>query len=246
MEPISLPAVSPHILEGNKPLPEIDLQKNSGKHMAPPSPPVFHDAPIFSSYNHPFSTWSIDSAIVVIGDQSAGKSSVLKSLAGISLPRGDSFFKKVTSNKVSIGLGYICVRNRFGDEEALEKEAQLFETHHLLSEISRSMVGIPVLVKGLSRSRRDSFRTPLPRLLRPDPSETHSGHHYLNGQLHSACRISFFSAIATSTRPAQTTTANDDPIITSVVIPLQQGRVAGRLLGLMEVPAFDTFNQGWD
>ncbi|CAA0812172.1 Putative dynamin-related protein 4A [Striga hermonthica] len=52
----------------------------------------------------------------------------------------DGLFKMVTSNKVSIGLGYFCVRNRVGDEtyeEALEKEAQLFKTHHLLSGINR-------------------------------------------------------------------------------------------------------------
>ncbi|KAI3755867.1 hypothetical protein L1987_55676 [Smallanthus sonchifolius] len=44
--------------------------------------------------------------IVVVGDQSSGKSSVLESLAGISLPRGQGLLEKVTTNEVNIGLGY--------------------------------------------------------------------------------------------------------------------------------------------
>ncbi|KAD4178901.1 hypothetical protein E3N88_27492 [Mikania micrantha] len=62
----------------------------------------------------------------------------------------DGLLEKVTS--VNIGLGYVCVRNRINDEtyeEARIQETKLFETHHLLSMIDKSMVGIPVLANKL-------------------------------------------------------------------------------------------------
>ncbi|KAL8543638.1 hypothetical protein ACS0TY_004275 [Phlomoides rotata] len=58
----------------------------------------------------------------------------------------------VTADDVNIGLGYICVRNRIGDEsyeEARAEEKRLFENHPQLSKISKSMVGVPVLAQKL-------------------------------------------------------------------------------------------------
>ncbi|KAD4178899.1 hypothetical protein E3N88_27490 [Mikania micrantha] len=57
---------------------------------------------------------------------------------------GDDLLKKVTTNAVNIGLGYVCVRNKINDEtyeEARNKETALFETHPILSKIDKSMVG---------------------------------------------------------------------------------------------------------
>ncbi|KAI7727242.1 hypothetical protein M8C21_033370 [Ambrosia artemisiifolia] len=56
----------------------------------------------------------------------------------------------VTTNYM--GPDYVCVRNRVGEEtyeEARAKEGILFETHHLLSKIDKSMVGVPVVAKKL-------------------------------------------------------------------------------------------------
>ncbi|KAK4486459.1 hypothetical protein RD792_009139 [Penstemon davidsonii] len=64
----------------------------------------------------------------------------------------EGLLEKVTADDVNIGLGYVCVRNRIGDEsyqEARDEETRLFEEHHLLSRISKSMVGIPVLAQKL-------------------------------------------------------------------------------------------------
>ncbi|XP_071738936.1 dynamin-related protein 4C-like [Rutidosis leptorrhynchoides] len=64
----------------------------------------------------------------------------------------DGLLEKVTANDVNIGLGYICVRNRVGNEsyeEARVKEAKLFESHPLLRLVDKSMVGIPVLADKL-------------------------------------------------------------------------------------------------
>ncbi|KAL3818052.1 hypothetical protein ACJIZ3_003957 [Penstemon smallii] len=64
----------------------------------------------------------------------------------------EGLLEKVTADDVNIGLGYVCVRNRIGDEsyeEARAEETRLFERHHLLSRISKSMVGIPVLAERL-------------------------------------------------------------------------------------------------
>ncbi|KAI8546584.1 hypothetical protein RHMOL_Rhmol07G0130200 [Rhododendron molle] len=61
-------------------------------------------------------------------------------------------FEKVTADDVNIGLGYVCVRNRIGDEsyeEARVEVAGLFQTHPLLSKIDESMVGVPVLAQKL-------------------------------------------------------------------------------------------------
>ncbi|KAK2982465.1 hypothetical protein RJ640_026308 [Escallonia rubra] len=64
----------------------------------------------------------------------------------------EGLFEKVTSDDVNIGLGYVCVRNRIGEEsynEARKEEARLFEAHPLLAKIDKSMVGVPVLARRL-------------------------------------------------------------------------------------------------
>ncbi|CAG7898438.1 unnamed protein product [Brassica rapa] len=65
-------------------------------------------------------------------------------------PQG--LLKKVTADDVNIGLGYVCVRNRVGDEtyqEVREKEEELFKKHPFLSKIDKDIIGIPVLAKRL-------------------------------------------------------------------------------------------------
>ncbi|KAI4310873.1 hypothetical protein MLD38_035820 [Melastoma candidum] len=64
----------------------------------------------------------------------------------------EGLLEKVTADDVNIGLGYVCVRNRIGEEtydEARVEEHRLFKTHPLLSKIDESMVGIPVLARRL-------------------------------------------------------------------------------------------------
>ncbi|MFS7984780.1 putative dynamin central domain, dynamin GTPase effector, Dynamin superfamily [Helianthus anomalus] len=56
----------------------------------------------------------------------------------------------VTTNYM--GPDYVFVRNRLGDEtdeEARAKEASLFETHHLLSKIDKSLMGVRVVAQKL-------------------------------------------------------------------------------------------------
>ncbi|XP_010417985.1 PREDICTED: dynamin-related protein 4C-like [Camelina sativa] len=65
----------------------------------------------------------------------------------------EGLLQKVTADDVSIGLGYVCVRNRIGEEtyeEARREEELLFKTHPLLSMIDDEIVGIPVLAKKLT------------------------------------------------------------------------------------------------
>ncbi|XP_018438947.1 LOW QUALITY PROTEIN: dynamin-related protein 4C [Raphanus sativus] len=64
----------------------------------------------------------------------------------------DGLLQKVTVDDVNIGLGYVCVRNRVGEEtykEARLKEELLFNTHPLLCMIDHDIVGIPVLAQKL-------------------------------------------------------------------------------------------------
>uniref|UniRef100_A0A2N9G379 Dynamin-type G domain-containing protein n=1 Tax=Fagus sylvatica TaxID=28930 RepID=A0A2N9G379_FAGSY len=66
----------------------------------------------------------------------------------------EGLLEKVTADDVNIGLGYVCVRNRIGDEsyeEARVEEAKLFETHPMLSKIDKSIVGVPVLAQRLEK-----------------------------------------------------------------------------------------------
>ncbi|XP_027931819.1 dynamin-related protein 4C-like [Vigna unguiculata] len=77
--------------------------------------------------------------------------------------------EKVTANDVNIGLGYVCVRNRIGDEsyeEAREEEAKLFKTHTLLSNIDKSIVGIPVLADKLVQLQAASISKILPEIVK--------------------------------------------------------------------------------
>ncbi|XXG51094.1 hypothetical protein AAC387_Pa02g4947 [Persea americana] len=77
--------------------------------------------------------------------------------------------EKVTTDAVNIGLGYVCVRNRIGDEsyeEARTKEAELFESHPLLSEIDKSIVGIPVLSQKLVQIQAASIARCLPEIVK--------------------------------------------------------------------------------
>ncbi|CAN0866572.1 Dynamin-related protein 4C [Linum grandiflorum] len=64
----------------------------------------------------------------------------------------EGLLEKVMADDVGIGLGYVCVRNRIGDEtyeDAREEEATLFNSHPLLSKIDKSIVGVPVLAQKL-------------------------------------------------------------------------------------------------
>ncbi|XVE90525.1 hypothetical protein DITRI_Ditri20bG0084900 [Diplodiscus trichospermus] len=64
----------------------------------------------------------------------------------------EELFEKVNADDVNIGLGYVCVRNRLGDEsyeEARREEARLFQNNPHLSRIDKSIVGVPVLAQKL-------------------------------------------------------------------------------------------------
>lgn len=64
----------------------------------------------------------------------------------------EGLLQKLTADDVSIGLGYVCVRNRIGEEtfeEARKEEELLFSTHPMLSMIDKDIVGIPVLATKL-------------------------------------------------------------------------------------------------
>ncbi|OAY42486.1 dynamin-related protein 4C [Manihot esculenta] len=81
----------------------------------------------------------------------------------------EGLLEKVTADDVNIGLGYVCVRNRIGDEsyeEAREEEAKLFKNHHLLSRIDKSMVGIPVLAQKLTQIQATIIARCLPDIVR--------------------------------------------------------------------------------
>nr|GMD19439.1 dynamin-related protein 4C-like [Ipomoea batatas]GME00877.1 dynamin-related protein 4C-like [Ipomoea batatas]GME03640.1 dynamin-related protein 4C-like [Ipomoea batatas]GME12622.1 dynamin-related protein 4C-like [Ipomoea batatas] len=55
----------------------------------------------------------------------------------------EGLLEKVTADDVHIGLGYVCVRNRIGEEsyeEARMEEAKLFQSHPFLSKIEKSML----------------------------------------------------------------------------------------------------------
>ncbi|XP_027185474.1 dynamin-related protein 4C-like [Coffea eugenioides] len=81
----------------------------------------------------------------------------------------EGLLEKVTADDVNIGLGYVCVRNRIGDEsyeEARAVEAMLFETHPLLSKIHKSIVGIPVLAQKLVQIQATIISKCLPDIVR--------------------------------------------------------------------------------
>lgn len=81
----------------------------------------------------------------------------------------EGLLEKVTADDVNIGLGYVCVRNRVGDEsyeEARKEEARLFGAHPLLSSIDRSIVGIPVLAQKLVQIQATSIARNLPEIVK--------------------------------------------------------------------------------
>ncbi|TYG35746.1 hypothetical protein ES288_D13G007300v1 [Gossypium darwinii] len=76
---------------------------------------------------------------------------------------------KVTADDVNIGLGYVCVRNRIGDEsyeEARKEEARLFETNAHLSCIDKSIVGVHVLAQKLVRIQANEIAKCLPEIVK--------------------------------------------------------------------------------
>ncbi|CAA0304750.1 unnamed protein product [Arabidopsis thaliana] len=80
----------------------------------------------------------------------------------------EGLLQKVTADDVSIGLGYICVRNRIGEEtyeEARVQEDLLFRTHPLLSLIDGDIVGIPVLAQKLTQIQAKMITRCLPDIV---------------------------------------------------------------------------------
>ncbi|XP_057443111.1 dynamin-related protein 4C-like [Lotus japonicus] len=81
----------------------------------------------------------------------------------------EGLLEKVTADDVNIGLGYVCVRNRIGEEsyeEARIEELKLFETHPLLSKIDKSIVGIPVLAQKLVQVQAMIISKTLPDIVK--------------------------------------------------------------------------------
>ncbi|KNA26001.1 hypothetical protein SOVF_001460 [Spinacia oleracea] len=81
----------------------------------------------------------------------------------------EGLLEKVTNDDVSIGLGYVCVRNRIGEEsyeEARLEEAKLFESNVLLSKIDKSIVGIPVLAQRLVNIQATIISKCLPNIVK--------------------------------------------------------------------------------
>ncbi|KAJ8646715.1 hypothetical protein MRB53_008463 [Persea americana] len=81
----------------------------------------------------------------------------------------EGLLEKVTTDAVKIGLGYVCVKNRIGNEsyaEARTEEALLFQTHPLLSKIPKLMVGIPVLAQTLVQIQAASIGRCLPDIVK--------------------------------------------------------------------------------
>lgn len=77
----------------------------------------------------------------------------------------EGLLEKVTSDDVNIGLGYVCVRNRVGNEtyeEARDEEMKLFKEHHLLSCIDKSIVGVQMLAQKLTQIQTASIAKCLP------------------------------------------------------------------------------------
>lgn len=77
--------------------------------------------------------------------------------------------EKVAVDDVNIGLGYVCVRNRIGDETCAEARAvsdQLFLTHPLLSKIDKTMVGVHVLAQKLVQIQATSIAKNLPGIVK--------------------------------------------------------------------------------
>ncbi|CAH8388587.1 unnamed protein product [Eruca vesicaria subsp. sativa] len=81
----------------------------------------------------------------------------------------EGLLQKVTADDVSIGLGYVCVRNRVGEEtyeEARKQEEMLFKTHPMLSMIDENIVGFPVLAQKLTHIQTTMIARCLPEIVR--------------------------------------------------------------------------------
>ncbi|KAL7205571.1 hypothetical protein ACSBR2_018500 [Camellia fascicularis] len=81
----------------------------------------------------------------------------------------EGLLEKVTADDVNIGLGYVCVRNRIGDEsyeDARVEEARLFQSHPLLSKIEKAMVGVPVLAQKLVQIQATILSKCLPDIVK--------------------------------------------------------------------------------
>nr|XP_017225117.1 PREDICTED: dynamin-related protein 4C-like [Daucus carota subsp. sativus] len=81
----------------------------------------------------------------------------------------EGLLEKVMADDVNIGLGYVCVRNRIGNEtyeEAKMGESIMFESHPLLSKIDKSMVGIPVLARKLVQIHATIISKCLPEIVK--------------------------------------------------------------------------------
>ncbi|KAF0914843.1 hypothetical protein E2562_032520 [Oryza meyeriana var. granulata] len=81
----------------------------------------------------------------------------------------EGLLEKVTMDDVNIGLGYVCVRNRIGEEtydQARLEEERLFKYHPLLSKIDKSMVGIPVLAQRLMQIQATIIAKCLPDIVK--------------------------------------------------------------------------------
>ncbi|CAH9140083.1 unnamed protein product [Cuscuta epithymum] len=81
----------------------------------------------------------------------------------------EGLLEKVTADDVNIGLGYVCVRNRVGEEgyaEARMAESLIFGTHPLLSKLDKSMVSVPVLAQKLVRIQAGIITKCLPQIIK--------------------------------------------------------------------------------
>ncbi|KAL6645820.1 hypothetical protein ACP70R_017428 [Stipagrostis hirtigluma subsp. patula] len=81
----------------------------------------------------------------------------------------EGLLEKVTMDDVHIGLGYVCVRNRVGEEtydQARIEEERLFKNHPLLSKIDKSMVSIPVLAQRLMQIQATIIAKCLPNIVK--------------------------------------------------------------------------------
>ncbi|XP_062095344.1 dynamin-related protein 4C-like [Humulus lupulus] len=81
----------------------------------------------------------------------------------------EGLVEKVTADDVNIGLGYVCVRNRVGDESyegARYEEAKFFQTHPDLSKMDKSIVGIPVLAKKLMQIQAKIIARNFPEIVK--------------------------------------------------------------------------------
>ncbi|GAA0160891.1 membrane traffic protein [Lithospermum erythrorhizon] len=95
----------------------------------------------------------------------------------------EGLLEKITTDDVHIGLGYVCVRNRIGTEsyaEAREEEERLFESHHSLSRIPRSMIGIPILAQKLVQIQANIISQCLPDIARKINDKLDANVSYVN------------------------------------------------------------------